>query len=222
MQKNLLDKEKVFVVNEISKFFNDEYKKHKYVYGQEYSDIVLQIRSILAKEESPPSNILEIGGGYGRDAKALKRHFPQCDVLVYDISSEAIRLGTEWSGDEIKFKEADIIQTQLEKNSYDVVFSYQFLHLVESKGSILSDLLDKVAGSLKKGGWMFHMYLPNPDCERAIIRNYPCYKHDNSKIKEVLESSFHPADIKMVRVFEAHHATEHTHNMCFMCGKKNS
>lgn len=103
----------------------------------------------LASRSSP--RILSLGCGGGALERDLLRLKPDCLIVAMDFSEGAISLaaeGARHAGLEIDYRVADLNETDLGAETYDVVFASGSLHHLAQ----LEDVLGRIRRSLTPGG----------------------------------------------------------------------
>lgn len=128
--------------------FDQLYRQFKNVWGYEPSELAKK----AAKELPEKGTILDIGAGEGRDTV----FFASLGYTVVAVESseaavETLRKRTEGRTDlEIEVLLDDITEMKLERDQYDLIFANMSLQFM-TRGQRL-ELLDRLRGSVKKGG----------------------------------------------------------------------
>lgn len=97
--------------------------------------------------------ILDLGCGFGKSTWALKRAFPEADVVGVDLAAPCLELGAERASEQglpITFRQADACATGLEAGGYDLVTSTMLIH--EIPYDVLPSLFAEAARLLAPGG----------------------------------------------------------------------
>jgi ubiquinone/menaquinone biosynthesis C-methylase UbiE len=102
------------------------------------------------KHLSARDNVLEVGCGTGTTALLLAPSVKQ--ITASDISSRMIEIAREKAHtqkvENVRFDRATLFDEDLEKNSFDVVMGFNFLHLLED----IPGAVHRVNNLLKPGG----------------------------------------------------------------------
>ena len=93
------------------------------------------------------SNILILGGGYGREAHRFKLQYDKFNLYTLDISPLGEEIGREIIEDVI-FLTGDMCDIEFEDNTFDVIFS---LHSLEHTSDI-DKTMSEVLRIIKDGG----------------------------------------------------------------------
>lgn len=137
-------------------FWDNEYKSNERVWGEGPTELAIAAVRYLKKCKSCDEalNILDIGCGYGRDAFYFLNNL-RCRVLGIDSSKKAIDIAsnTILRGQEeaVRFRCCDF--TELEGDSYDIVFISNLYHLL--KKDERKELRKVVMRMLKPDGLLF-------------------------------------------------------------------
>lgn len=98
----------------------------------------------------PSDRVLEIGCGTG--TIAVKFADSAKEILATDISSKMLEFGRkkakEAGKENVTFMQADIFDERLQKGSYDVIYAFSVLHLLEN----LQKVMPRINALLKPGG----------------------------------------------------------------------
>lgn len=177
-------------------YWDKEYKSKKWVYGMETTilafNVVNTFRSFGPKKTL---NLLDLGGGYGRDAIFYAKQGFHATCL--DISEIAIQQGkelAELTQTKVNFIQGNFLKIDLPKALFDVIVSYRFLYLFS--GNDLQRILSKMNCLLKKGGITAHIVLSKDDFTYG-------------KGKKIGENAYSVAEGKTVRYFEQEELKEY-------------
>jgi SAM-dependent methyltransferase len=147
-------------------FWDNEYKSNECVWGEGPSELAITAVRCLQKCKSGREvlSILDIGCGYGRDAFYFLDNLG-CRVLGIDSSKKAIDIALnaalkEQSG-VVKFRCCNF--TELEKDSYDIVFISNLYHLLKKYER--KELRKAILRILKPDGSLFLSTLSVKDPE---------------------------------------------------------
>lgn len=95
---------------------------------------------------TPGKKVLELGCGNGELSIAISKS--KCSALGIDISSEMIDIANNNSRKNLEFKCLDVFDYDFKKEQYDLIISYESIHLFQP----LMPLLEKCFYALKPGG----------------------------------------------------------------------
>jgi len=92
---------------------------------QETEELVYWI--VNDHKNNPPKRILDIGTGSGSIAITLAKHFPQAEVVGWDISEQALDIAEknkkELNVPNVTFKKVDVLAIEALDQAYDIVVS---------------------------------------------------------------------------------------------------
>ena len=161
------------ITNEINKtvdFWNTEFSKGL-IYGDNPSQAAIKTSKLLLKKGilGTKFNLLEIGGGYGRNAKYFIDYL-NLNTTLFDISDNAIELAKKYTSNcfpgllNLVLGDVADLNSLLPKAYYDVVFHNFCLHLLCFKDR--DRIYSNVSTVLKPGGIFIGSYLSvnDPDC----------------------------------------------------------
>jgi SAM-dependent methyltransferase len=175
------------------KKWDNVYVETPFRYGRKPS----QIAKRLAAKIRPASTVIELGGGYGRDAVFLAKRGH--NVISLDISEEARMAGIyfakqEGVGDRIVFITKDV-SAGLELGSVyaNAVFANLFFNLVEPEQ--VAGLLKDLGGLLIPGGRLLFGLRTTRDVDflegETVFDNvkncsgFTCYFYDDAEAREL-------------------------------------
>lgn len=126
----------------------------------------------LILEEGKPTNILDMGCGFGKSTQPFVRRLPDSTVEAIDLSVPCLRLASyaarEAQASNVRFRQMDACRTDYEAGSFDLVTSTMVLHEMPPK--TIEDLLDEAFRVLTPGGRMIHLdFYCLPDVFRRFI-----------------------------------------------------
>jgi len=166
-------REKVNIESELGKtvdFWNQEFSKGL-IYGINPSEAAVKTVDFLKRKVVTGSEhtLLEIGGGYGRNAKYFIEQLG-ISTTLFDISAKAIDLAKSVTfpclPNNLNFIQGDVnsLNLMINPESYDIVFHNFCLHLLCFSNR--SKIYSNVAKVLKPGGIFIGSYLSvnDPDC----------------------------------------------------------
>lgn len=114
-------------------------------------DSLASYEAALARIDGPVARALDVGTGTGVGARALRRRFPEADVVGTDLApemlAEARRLAPE-----ITFVAGDAAALPFDDGSFDVVAHENMI-----------PFLDEVARVLRPGGWTLFAFSSGPE-----------------------------------------------------------
>ena len=210
----------------VKNYWDSEYSKRKWVYGKTPSSLAQEVVKLF-KENSNPK-ILDIGGGYGRDAVYYAEH--GFDVTCMDISSVAINQGRELTKlhkVSVEFIEGDILEIELSPNSFEGIVSYRVLYLFPQRD--LKKIIAKIHNLLREGGITAHIVFSEKEVTfgegEKLEQN--TFKWDEGKIvhyftKEELEKlwgdKFKILELRRV-ITKEEHDFPHIHKDWFLLAK---
>lgn len=152
----------------------------------------------------PSSNVIDLGCGYGRDAKAFAENGH--NVLAVDISQIAVLDAATQLEDAIKagyagVMRANFIRAPILQGKFDAVSTHRMFHLPDPRE--IKALTNRIAGVLKAGGTLvLSARSPedfNPEQMNRIDDNTAVYKdrpthrvnfYDEERLLSVLSSKF--------------------------------
>lgn len=146
--------------------WDNTYKTNQQVWGEKPSELANFACNYLQgiASSSKAIEILDLGCGYGRDARCLACNI-DCRILGIDNSSEAIEMARKSLAADLKsrvtFQCGDF--RQMPEGKFDVVFTSSVYHLLkmEDRGTF-KNIIKK---SLKHGGMLFLSTLSSSDPE---------------------------------------------------------
>lgn len=98
----------------------------------------------------PDMNVMEFGCGPGTTAVHHAPHVRH--ITAYDISTKMLEIAQqradEAGADNISFEIGDIVDLQIENETYDVIMGHSILHLLKNKEAVIA----KVFAALRPGG----------------------------------------------------------------------
>ena len=178
--------------NKTEKFWDWKFGKGT-IYSEAPSEIVKHISDYIKKAKT----ILDIGGGYGRNAAYFAKK--GATVTVTDISEKALKIGKKNYGamHNISFIKKDLLNLDFEKESFDAITGIYILNLFSKEELI--QILGQLKNTLAAGGKLCSNFLSIEDDEfgigkkiakntfinreRQIIRFY-----DETEIKNIFEA----------------------------------
>lgn len=191
-------------------FWNRKYKNHRLIYGKDPSKSAMQCARLITSRKNSEGNkvsLLEIGGGYGRNARYLASFGVEASVI--DFSSEAIELGRRYVaeyGQKINFLKGDVreLAELLTSQKYDIVFSNFCLHIFsEDERKKIYNGIEQV---LKPDGLFVGSFLSINDTDYSddkqisprtkIIRGKPQHFFTIPEIKRELKDFLEVVSIK--------------------------
>ncbi len=146
--------------------WDSTYQDHERVWGDRPSALATFACHHLKTEKRSENaiEILDLGCGYGRDAKYLA-HALNCSILGIDNSSKAIEMAKgSLPADlqpRVRFECRDFSQANQDK--FDIVFASNFYHLLRTEER--QSFKDTVKKNLKPGGRLFLSTLSPRDPE---------------------------------------------------------
>ncbi len=210
--------------DEIVDIFNKEYSKQEYPYGKNPSYACefiygkeINEKKVIKDQGTISLDILDIGGGTGRDAICFANQPEVNSMHVFDISDVAVKKGNERNKSTIKFSEINVFEVEsLGESDYDVICSYQLLHFGNSDQ--IQNLMKKISVALKPGGRMYHMFLDQPKRQFSDGRQKLMYSHSKNSFKNT--NGLEIVEMERIYVMEYHGDNYHSHRMSFVLGKK--
>lgn len=166
-------------------FWDNKYKKNKYLWGKEPSELADPMIHYLKKYESDKEilNIIDIGCGYGRDVFYISQNL-RCKILGIDSSKVAIKMAkndiNKVKGQQIEFRYCDF--RDLKEDECDIIYFsnlYQILKKEERR-----DLNIKIKNILRPNGLLFLSTLSVKDPEH-YGKGIPIPEELNSYQQEV-------------------------------------
>lgn len=130
-------------------------------------------RAIQARHpDLKPQKILDCGCTVGHHTVPWKQNYPDAEVYGIDISAPLLNYAharAESLGQAIHFRQMDATEMRFEDESFDIVFSSQFLHELSLKD--VQRYLQEARRILKPGGLLVTMELP-PNKELAAYDQF--------------------------------------------------
>ena len=108
-----------------------------------------------------PERILDCGCTIGHHTVPWKQNYPEAEVYGVDVAGPTLTYAharAESLGQSIHFRQMDATRMDFEDESFDIVFSSQFLHELSLKG--VKQYLAEARRILKPGGLLVTMELP--------------------------------------------------------------
>jgi SAM-dependent methyltransferase len=211
-------------------FWDREFQKG-YIYGTEPSESARKCVDFLRERglSSTVTEILEIGGGYGRNARYLHQELG-VPVTVVDFSQRAIQLGEEFCRGSVRFICGDAKSLlQVVNKQYPLVFYNFCLHLIPKAERMV--VYGQVAEVLSPNGILVGSYLSvnDSDCPprlrsdrgiTKIVRGKPQHFFSQEEICSELDSKF--ADVQIEESFDRERIIDNVRNISyfFTVGRK--
>lgn len=157
-------------------FWNSEYDKG-YIYGLNPSEAAIKTVKLIKSNNiiKEGFRLLEIGGGYGRNAKYFAQQL-RIPIKVVEISQRAVDLGKSFIQPWDKYVEYMLwdvrcINTISNNISYDVVFHNFCLHLLDFGNR--QSIYQNISKVLKPKGWFIGSYLSvnDRDYRKEVMNN---------------------------------------------------
>ncbi len=147
-----MDKHSEIVKNQFDKEYGDyDNFVKKVVPG--YEEMHKAVMDLLKYEEGDKLNILDLGIGTGKTAKAILDKFPNVMIVGYDISPNMISLAKKHLaiyGSRVKFIEGDI-KTSIFNEKYDLCVSVLAIHHLNLREK--GELYKKIFLALRNKGF---------------------------------------------------------------------
>src|SRR5260370_31350473 len=137
----------------------------------------LKLRYLLADLEAVRGKVLDVGGGAGSVAKAVKRERPDLEVVGCDVSRSALAVAGA-SPDGVNFRAAEAEKLPFADGEFDFVWIFDVLEHVEKPEQVLRE----IARVLRPGG-AFHLVLPLEGQPRTLYRLIGCGKGWTAKVR---------------------------------------
>src|SRR5260370_26987529 len=128
----------------------------------------LKLRYLLADLEAVRGKVLDVGGGAGSVAKAVKRERPDLEVVGCDVSRSALAVAGA-SPDGVNFRAAEAEKLPFADGEFDFVWIFDVLEHVEKPEQVLRE----IARVLRPGG-AFHIVRPLEGQPRTLYRLVGC------------------------------------------------
>ena len=173
---------------------------------------------------SSPQRILEVGCGYGRDLVYLKGlgH----EVVGVDFSSTALELARSFAPDG-DFVKSDVSKLPYSDGSFDVVYGYFVLHLLDSWTR--AAMLRESVRVLRPGGFLFQTVASAADSDFGEgVEQAPCtfvnkrgvlkYYYTREAVNEEF-SAFDTVEIDEERIHHTH-GEPHDHSNFFIIARR--
>lgn len=165
------------ITNKTVDFWNSEYEKG-YIYGLNPSEAAIRAVKLIKSKNiiKEGFRLLEIGGGYGRNAKYFAQQL-RIPIKVVEISQQAVDLGKNFLQDSNKYVEyilGDVNSLDKIFNNilFDAVFHNFCLHLLDFGNRKL--IYQSISKILKPKGWLIGSYLSINDhdyCKEVMDNN---------------------------------------------------
>lgn len=204
-------------------YWDERFRKNGLIWGLKPSDGAVKAYEFL-NEVQDVKKILDIGCGYGRDVNYF--HSQGYDIVGIDFSGEAVKLGKElFPG--IQLYKGEIISLPYPSGSFDAVFGYFTLHLLNKEDR--QRLLTESRRILVKGGYVIQIVASAKDPDYG---NGEEFETDSFKNKRgVIKHFYTPNDLRMefrgfkiIKVEELKvehtHDTPHNHYSHFIVAQK--
>ncbi len=180
-----------------------------YIYGIYPSETAIKTAKLLSTKNEPRIRLLEIGGGYGRNAIYLNLQ-AKADATVIDFSGTATRIGKDLAnslGADVKFVNGDAFEADkiFRNEVFGIIFHNFCIHLLKNGKRI--ELYSKLWNLLRPGGLIIGSYLStnDDDCPNKG-QNTPC----DAKIAGATRHFFTKKEIlsEISGFFKVHSITE--------------
>ena len=178
-------------------------------YFAEYK--IRDMREIVgpAGEVTEPLSILDFGGGVGASAPFLRRHFPQSEIIIADVSKRSLDIAEQRGIERLRCLHFDGTRLPLDDGSQDLALAACVFHHVPEERHI--GLLRDIRRVLAPGGRLFvfehnpwnpltrHAVDTCPFDENAVLISAPTMK------RRLRAAGFADADLTVrYRIFFPH------------------
>lgn len=113
----------------------------------------------FVKSRGAFTRILDMGCGFGKSTTPLARHIPEAEVVGMELSAPCLKLAAveaaEMQARNVSYRQADILDSGLPDESFDLVTSTQLLH--ELPVAEIHRALAESFRLLKPGGFVMHL-----------------------------------------------------------------
>lgn len=128
----------------------------------------------LALAEGSPSNVLDMGCGFGKSTQPFFRRLPDSRIEAVDLAAPCIKLGAglaqQAQAKNVRFRQMNACNTDYANESFDLVTSTMVLHELPPK--TLDEFFDEAFRVLSPGGRMVHLdFYCLPDAFRRFIHH---------------------------------------------------
>lgn len=141
----------------MTEFWEESFKDKQEMWGQEPADSAVTTAGMFQRRGL--KKILIPGFGYGRNAGPFIHH--GMEVTGIEISETAIELARKRVGDNIKVYHGSVSSMPFDRISYDGIFCYALLHLLneEDRKKLILDCYNQ----LNSGGYMVFVTISKKD-----------------------------------------------------------
>ena len=133
--------------------------------GESHSDLHYRFTDEIGKG-GKPTRVLDMGCGFGKSTLPFADRFRDAEVVGVDLAAPCLRVGgynARAKGlTNVRFKQANAVETGFEPGSFDLVTSTMFLHELPPK--VIEKVIDEAFRVLQPGGRMVHLdfwYFPD-------------------------------------------------------------
>lgn len=191
------------ITNKTAEYWDNEYKRG-YIYGINPSEAAIGAVKLMKSRNiiKEGFRLLEIGGGYGRNAKYFAEQL-DIPIKIVDISQRAIELGRKFTQNgkncvEFILGNVEKLDELITDEFFDIVFHNFCLHLLDFRNRQL--IYENVHKVLKTNGLFIGSYLSMNDSDfpkhsppkdnTLLIRGKEQHYFSSDEIKKELQNIF--------------------------------
>ncbi|EPR67362.1 class I SAM-dependent methyltransferase [Cyclobacterium qasimii] len=141
----------------MTEFWEESFRDKQSMWGFTPADAALDTVKLF--KEHGLHNVLVPGFGYGRNAKVFTDH--GFEVTGIEISETAIAIAKKEYGSQIKVHHGSVSEMPFDNETYDGIFCYALIHLLEEKDR--AKLIADCYKQLSENGYMVFVVISTED-----------------------------------------------------------
>jgi len=154
--------------------------------GKAHKDLHQRFTDFVADQGGAPSNILDMGCGFGKSTRPFFETFKEARVEAIDLSAPCVRVGAQdaasSTNSSVRYRQMDALKTDYDDEAFDLVTSTMLVHELPPRE--IEQLFEEAVRVLAPGGRMAHLdFYQVPDAFARFI-HYGHARRNNEPFME--------------------------------------